>query len=170
MEKVLFKEEQRFTQWWMWLIIITSCSVPLVLITIELMQSTPESADYNSLLVNLIVISVMCLIFTTVFLVLRLKTEITETEIRVKYPPFMRRWRIFKIDEIERYEVRRYKPIKEYGGYGVRKNMFRKNKAFNIKGNIGLQLYLKNGESVLIGTQQKQAIDYAMRKMMKRKE
>ena len=35
-----------------------------------------------------------------------------------------------------------------------------------VSGKIGLQLYLKNGAKLLIGTQKKQAIEYAMEKLM----
>lgn len=78
MGKVLFKEEQRLTQWWMWLIMITSFSIPVILLTRELVQLTPESSDYNSLLVNLIVVIVLFIFFSAMFLIIRLKTEITE--------------------------------------------------------------------------------------------
>lgn len=55
-------------------------------------------------------------------------------------------------------------PIKEYGGWGI-KGKF-KSKAYNVSGNIGLQLYLKNGRKVLFGTQRQEAIENAMKKLM----
>ena len=48
-------------------------------------------------------------------------------------------------------EIREYKPIMEYGGWGIRG--FGSNRALNIKGKIGLQLVFKNGQKLLIGTQ-----------------
>ena len=41
----------------------------------------------------------------------------------------------------------------EYGGWGVRYSLTGKGRAFNVSGNIGLQLEFINGEKVLIGTQ-----------------
>ena len=73
---------------------------------------------------------------------------------------------------IEKYEVRKYNAFREYGGYGIKGRKpgrrFRgKGYAYNISGNTGLQLYLKDGKKVLIGTQRGEAIKYAMDKMMK---
>ncbi len=39
--------------------------------------------------------------------------------------------------------------------------------AYTIAGNIGLQLYMADGKKFLLGKQNKQAIEYAMKKMMK---
>lgn len=36
MEKVLFREEQRFTQWWLWLILGSALSVIVIPLAIEL--------------------------------------------------------------------------------------------------------------------------------------
>jgi hypothetical protein len=66
--------------------------------------------------------------------------------------------------EIESFEVRTYRPVTEYGGWGIKGSS--RNKAYNISGNVGLQLKLKNGRRVLFGTQESQAVEYAMRKMM----
>jgi hypothetical protein len=52
---------------------------------------------------------------------------------------------------IEKYEVITYDPILDYGGWGIKYN--RHGKAYNVSGNKGLQLYLKNGKRILIGTQ-----------------
>jgi len=46
--------------------------------------------------------------------------------------------------------VRKYKPLLEYGGYGIRG--FGNNRALNISGNTGLQLVFKDGRKLLIGT------------------
>jgi hypothetical protein len=60
--------------------------------------------------------------------------------------------------DIESVEVRTYKPILEYGGWGMRLGIFGKGKAINISGNKGVQLVLKNGKRLLIGTQKPEEI------------
>jgi hypothetical protein len=55
-------------------------------------------------------------------------------------------------------EVRKYSPIKEYGGWGFRYG-FKNGKAYNISGNMGLQLILKNGDRILIGTQKPEELE-----------
>ncbi len=167
MEKVLFKEEQRFTQWWVWLITafaLFAVIVPLVNAIIE------EQAQINSSnTARLIIYGVLIVLVLAVVLIImpfiKLKTKIAENGIYIIYFPFVRKWKIFPAQEIEKYEIRRYRAKLEYGGYGMKKRR-KVGQAFSMSGNIGLQLYLKNGKKILIGTQKKQAIEYAMVKLM----
>ena len=65
--------------------------------------------------------------------------------------PLHLKFRKYLWTEIETAEVRKYKPLLEYGGYGIRG--FGKNRALNISGNTGFQLVFKDGRKLLIGTQ-----------------
>lgn len=167
MEKVLFKEEQRFRQWWIWMITafaLLAVIVPLVSAIVE------EQAQVNSSeTARLIIFGVLAVLFFAVVLIvlpfIKLNTKITENGIYVTYFPFVRKWKKFPAQEIEKYEIRRYRARLEYGGYGMRKRR-KVGQAFSISGNIGLQLYFKNGKRILIGTQKKQAIEHAMVKLM----
>ena len=98
------------------------------------------------------------------FFKLRQQVEIKDNSLRFRFPPLASKWRMISKEEIERFEVRTYCPVSEYGGWGIKGGTW--NKAYNVRGSIGLQLYLKNGRKVLFGTQKSQAIKYAMEKMM----
>jgi hypothetical protein len=50
------------------------------------------------------------------------------------------------------------------------KKSFKWGRAYNISGNIGLQLYLNNNKKVLFGTQRQQAILHAMDTVMAEKQ
>ena len=52
---------------------------------------------------------------------------------------------------MSQYQTRQYKPIREYGGWGIRYG--RGGKAYNVSGNKAVQLVLKNGKRLLIGSQ-----------------
>ncbi len=75
-------------------------------------------------------------------------------------------------ESISRYEVRKYKPLSEYGGWGYRKigrGLFKKQVpgvSYSVNGNMGLQLYLTNGEKILIGTHEAEGVGRAMKKLM----
>ena len=97
---------------------------------------------------------------------MKLIVEVRQDSIRYRYPPIIRKWRVISKAEVWNYKVRKYNPVAEYGGWGIKLNWNRRNKAYNVKGNVGLQLYLRNGKKLLIGTQRKQAIKFAMDKMM----
>ncbi|WP_346863236.1 hypothetical protein [uncultured Draconibacterium sp.] len=167
MEKVLFKEEQRFTQWWLWLILGSTLLAIIFPLVNELLTQSLDTSPEGVL--RLVLIGVMSLLFIVavliVLLLTRLKTKIRNNEILVAYPPFKRKWLKITADEIERFEIRKYRAIREYGGYGFRSKR-RIGQAYIISGNFGLQLYLKNGKKLLIGTQKKQALEYAMDKIM----
>lgn len=52
--------------------------------------------------------------------------------------------------------VRKYDPIGDYGGWGLKGGALwnsKKGKAINVSGDIGIQLELKNSKKLLIGTQ-----------------
>ena len=165
MERILFKEEQRFTQWWLWLIVTASFAVPLLFIVREIAVLERDSEEYKSLLTSIYFLLGMGSLMVGLFVKMKLVTEITSTGIRVKFPPVKMRWKSITKDEIAGFEVKEYRPIKDFGGWGYRKNLLRKKDAYNVKGNIGLQLFLKNGKTLLIGTQRKQAIKFAMDKL-----
>lgn len=165
MERILFKEEQRFTQWWLWTIVIASFAIPMLFLISEMVGLDSQSVEYREALISLLALLGMGILLGGLFAIMKLSTQITTSGIRVKFPPLKMRWRMIAKEEILRYEVKQYSPIKDFGGWGYRKNIFRKKDAYNVKGNIGIQLYLKNGKTLLIGTQRKQAIKSAMSKL-----
>jgi hypothetical protein len=170
-EKVLFTEEQRFTQKWLWLIIIGATLIALVptiygIYSQEILgepwgnNPTDTRSLYIILFFELILMGGIILLIYK----MRLKVEIKSDGFWFSFPPLARKWRFIKKEEIAGFEVRKYSPVKEYGGWGIRGS--RRNRAYNISGNVGVQLLLKNGRKVLFGTQESQAIEYAMKKMM----
>ncbi len=170
MERVLFVEEQRFTQWWLWTIMILSLLAvvtPFVYgIYSQEVLNVPfgnNPASTNSLIVPGISVLVLVGLIFVIFVYMKLKTKITTEFVMVSFPPFIRKWKKISPDEIDRFEVRTYKAIYEYGGYGIKRG-FKSGQSYTVSGNIGLQLYLKNGKKILIGTKKRQAIEYAMRK------
>jgi len=171
MEKVLFSEEQLFTQKWLWLLLIGATLVSIVptvfgIYSQEILKvpwgnnPAEKGVLYLILLFELVIMGGIILLIYKI----RLKVEIKTDSLRFSFPPLARKWRCIKKEEIDRFEVRKYRPFGEYGGWGIKGN--NKNKAYNISGNVGLQLHLKNGRKILFGTQEGQAIEYAMKKMM----
>ena len=96
--------------------------------------------------------SILIVVFVDLLLVFfQLKTKINEKGISYQLFPFHLKEKIFTWDEIAEANIRKYSPIWEYGGWGYRYS-FKNGKAFNISGNIGLQIILKNGDKILLGT------------------
>jgi hypothetical protein len=87
---------------------------------------------------------------TLLFHVLELTVTVRTSEIDIRFRPLTRR-RI-PLSGVRSCEARDYRPIREYGGWGVRRG-WRGGWAYNVRGNRGVQLELEDGTSILIGSQ-----------------
>ena len=81
---------------------------------------------------------------------LRLYIVIDKNAINYRFFPFHFSWKKIMWGDVETAGIRKYKPISEYGGWGLRYGF--KGKAYSVSGRIGLQLYLQNGKKILFGT------------------
>lgn len=172
-EKLLFTEEQYFSNPWFWVFVIvvfTAFLTPtIVAIYSELILEIPYGENpksTQSLLIISGILLVVYMIAIVLFRIMRLIVVVRQGGVFYSYPPFILKERSFLMDEIERFEIRKYKPIREYNGWGISNSWAKSGKAFTVKGNIGLQLYLNDGKKVLFGTQRPDAIKKAMNKLM----
>lgn len=147
--KLEFTEKQRFTQWWLWLL--------LSAVMIYTIYNFIEDRQYFSTLELAISILIPILVII-LFLVIRLETKIDEHGISVRFFPFQITFRYYPWRNIKKAYVRKYSPLGEYGGWGLRQGLFGTGKAYNIKGNQGLQIILNNEKKVLIGTQKQNVL------------
>ncbi len=141
-----FKEEQKFTQWWLWVIVVGMAVIPLFGIYQQIILDKPIGDKPMSDL-GLIVFTGFTFALIVMMWRLRLKTEIDNKEIRVKLRPFSNKTIEWK--EVDSAEIIQYGFI---GGWGLR--LWTKyGTVYNTGGNKGLALVLKNGKKYLIGTQ-----------------
>lgn len=172
MEKILFAEEQKRNQWWLWLImliaLVVSTAPSIYGIYSQEVLNKPFGDQPMSTggLIGTACLSAFIMGFA-MFMIFgsKLKTKVTSDALWVAYSPIIRKWKKISPDDIERFEIRTYRAKREYGGHGMKKRL-RYGRAYTMYGNVGLQLYFKNGKKFLIGTQKKQAFEMAMKKMM----
>lgn len=143
--KTQFYEEQKFTQWWLWLILIGLALIPVYGIYKQVVQGEffGDKPMSNNGLIIATIISIGLLLL---FWFSKLKTRIDQKEIRIQFFPFANKvveWKDVKSAEVIKYG---------FVGYGIR--LFTKHgTVYNTKGNKGLALELKNGKKLLVGTQ-----------------
>lgn len=146
-----FKERQRFTQWWLWLILIGIGILPILAIYTKLIIGTDfgtnPMSNWGVVLFSLLIFGIIGL-----FLIMKLKTEINANGIRMNFFPFIKKTVSWK--EIKSVKVISYGFV---GGWGIRFGT-RYGTVYNIKGNKGLALELKNGKRFLIGTQKEKEL------------
>lgn len=148
--KILFQEKQKFTQWWLWLLLI---GLFCYLLYENYMAYQTGKLDFCAVLFSFgILIPILIL-----FYLLRLLTLVRADGIYVRFYPFHRKWKYYAWEEIEEVKVLTYKPLLDYGGWGIRYG--RKGKAYNVKGNQGLQIHFKSGKNLLIGTQKPEELE-----------
>ena len=165
MTRIYFKEEQKFRQLWILFILLASAGLWLFFmiwpgISEDLFAKEPEAA-WIMLIVGIIPVALIIL-----FLRMKLITVIDQQGVGCRFTILQRSFKRFEKEDILSYEIRKYKPIQEYGGWGIRVGGGKKGTAYNVSGNMGLQLYLKNGKKFLIGTRQEVSVERAMEKLM----
>lgn len=166
----VFNEIQKFDQWWMKLIYIGLIAMPLYSIyTWNISNEAvgnvgPE--DTNGQLI-LIICTVPILVL---FYIFKLRTEIDEIGVHYQFLPFHLSKQTLRWAEIEKCYVRTYSPIREYGGWGFRTSFGKKGKAYNIRGNKGIQIELKSGNKILIGTQRDADAEQVIHRNLKKNE
>jgi len=142
----VFKEEQQFTQWWLWLLLTVVTLIPVYGIVQQLFFKIPfgDNPMSNASLLSFLAFTILLNYF---FIIIKLETYINEKGIKFRFPPLKRKYKSIKWEEISNVFVKKYNPMLDYGGWGI------KHGSYSVKGNIGLHIILKSGKKIVIGTQ-----------------
>lgn len=158
-----FKETQKFSQWWIY-VILALVSLPFIAffayqeVTGKLIGNHPvDNHQY------LFIILFVCLV-NSLFFVMQLQTRIDLQGIHVRFFPFKPSFKHYKWDDIETVSIRHYDPISEFGGWGVRYS-FKDGKALTTSGNFGIQIKTKKGKKILIGTRKPEQAEIAIKQL-----
>ncbi len=135
----LFEEQQYFRQPWLWGLLLTILAILVVVAAL----APPD----NDVIWIVIAIHVG---FDLLFYFMKLAVEVDSDAVHIRFFPFMRK--TIPLSDIARWEARTYRPLREYGGWGIRYSL-KKGWAYNVSGNQGVQLELANGKRILIGSQ-----------------
>ena len=147
----IYVERQKFRQWWRWvLVLIGPISVLGILLRQTLAGGMIEGIVTNST-ITVFGVFMIGLVFPLMLFIMRLDTEVNQTELRIRFSPFHRKWVTFGFDRINKVEPLTYSPLKDFGGWGIRYG--KKGKAYNVSGNKGILLTFYEGKSIVIGSQ-----------------
>jgi hypothetical protein len=145
--EILFSEKQHFSPWIVWGTLVIAL-LPLAIGLYSYWNGATTGTAMGK--GTLFVVTVITLLVTTLLASSKLETVIKQEGIQVRLFPFQIKYRNFSWEEIDTVEVRKYNPLFEYGGWGIKG--FAGNRALNMKGDMGMQLVFKNGDRLLIGT------------------
>ena len=157
----IFKEEQRFTQIWLIIILLICMIIPIALITEEYSHkhSAMSTAEFITTIITIVFFSSLIFFF-------KLITRIDEKGIHYRFFPFHFSFKLIPWQDLSSAHTRKYNAMIEYGGWGLRGGFFlnkSKGTAYNVSGNIGIQLKLLNGKKILIGTHKRDAADRVLK-------
>ena len=152
-DKVLFYEKQRLRQWWLWLIVLSGIFVPLIF---DIRKMMAAGVPQQQMIYSLLGYFACCIPVLLLICCIKLETKITEKFVYARLFPLQISFRSYSFSEMSACYVRKYHPVREYGGWGL-KGTF-KNRALNISGDQGLQMVFKNEKKLLIGTRRPQEI------------
>ena len=153
----IFTEEQRFGQIWLWMVLIGMDVALFVSFFAQFFGPVPPRPSGPADLFGMALGALLCLGITALFVSLKLITRVTNQGISVQFKPLHRKLVMFPFSDISQYSVRTYRPILEYGGWGIKRGSG--GLAYNVSGNKGLQLVLKDGKRILIGTQKPEHLE-----------
>jgi hypothetical protein len=147
--KAKFTEIQKFTQWWVWLIMVSLLGLP-----VYAFLSGGLSGGLKLSPVILVVI---------LFYLLKLKTEVDEKGVRLVYFPFVNKFTEWT--EIKSVSVINYGFV---GGWGIRFGT-KYGTVYNVNGNKGMLIELNSGKTFVIGTQKEAELKNVLKELGKTK-
>ncbi|WP_350291295.1 hypothetical protein [uncultured Croceitalea sp.] len=164
----VFEEKQWFNQWWV--LLLNFSVIGLLLYFMYEWYIVGENIDKidASNYIGQTAIILMLLLIVGLMLFLRLKTSINENGIQYRFTPFHRKKRIISWKEMSECYTRKYQPITEFGGWGIKPVPKSKDMAYNVKGNMGIQIKLKDGKKILIGTQKPEEAQLVINRYFKK--
>ena len=144
--RLLFYEKQQFRQWWLW----------LLLAVINVVMVYPLVINSNVVRTPALVGETILLMVTFWLWRLALVTKINEKGIFIKFEGFHRDFKFYDWKNIDYCEIKKYNPILDYGGWGIRIG------AYNVSGNKGVLIYFKDGTKLMLGTNKEEELFAAL--------
>ena len=151
-EAPLFRERQRFTQPWLWALLLVIAGVAWWGAVQQLYLGVPfgnrPAPDWAMALITL----VFGVLFPLFFAALHLTLEVRADEIAYRFFPFHLSFRAIPATEVGRMEACTYHPLTEFGGWGIRWGAGGW-RAYTTGGDRGVRVYLRDGRKILFGSQ-----------------
>jgi len=163
-ENTYFRESQRFNQTWLWTALLVLTAVLVFKTTAQVIFGIPWGYDPPStgllLLVNVIWIAVIFL-----FASIRLDTLIDKEGIKYRFFPFHLSERVIRWESIAGCSVELFSYVTMRRYHGIRYRILHGGWTYTIRGNRWIQIDIRNGKRVFIGTQKPDEVRIVLRKL-----
>ncbi len=168
---ILFQETQRFRRVSVWVlaaITILGVAAITIYLVIGYLDVFPEMREHVP---GAMPLWVACLLFVAIMgagwlmYAAHLETEVRPSGLFVQFFPFHLSFHRIDLQHLAKVEAIEYRPILDYGGWGIRYG--RAGKAYNVSGNRGAKLTFRSGTDLLIGSQHPEELVQAIRQTLK---
>ena len=149
-DKVYFKEIQYFRQKWILLLLLIATGFAWYSFILQIILGLPVGSnpapDWATWIIWVVIgIGVPLLLYYT-----KLIIEVKSDKIIIKFVPFTSK--TIPYSKIKKTQALTYKPIQEFGGWGIRWGSGNR-RAYNVSGNQGVEIELRDGKRILLGSQ-----------------
>lgn len=144
-----FREVQRFRQPWILAIVGVIAVATWATFVQQIVRGRPVGDEPASDWVVWLLLALFGIALPAFLWLLRMETLVFDDRVEIRMKPLSQR--IIPAVEIAGAEARTYRPLHDFGGWGVRGTG--SNRAYNVSGDQGVQLVLNDGKRILIGTQ-----------------
>lgn len=156
MSLVRFREVQKFRQPWVWVLLLGTVGWMLYIFGSGLVYQLGSGRPWGNnpmsdtgLVVTSLVCFAICGGLLWLFWIMALIVEVRDEALYIHFKPLKRRTVVYS--DIAKVEAVRYRPIVDYGGWGIRRG--RNGWAYNISGDRGVRLDFDDGSDLMIGSQ-----------------
>ena len=186
-DDIIFYEYQRLKKWFTLLLFVPVCIIFIILCVTK--TGLCNILDYITISKELIIATIIMLLFMINTLWINMKTTIDKNGIHIRMwlCPFYIKSKSFLWEDISDITIVKYNPILDYGGWGIRVGAgiqdmnYRKIRfpyvrgisfgfnsiSYSISGNTGIQFLLQNKKMILIGTNKPEEVSEVIMKLGK---
>lgn len=142
----VFREVQYFRSLPLMIVIMAAMAGVVILLLCQVPILRQKNGPVAPVLIPAVIMSLVFLLF----IFMRLEVEVHTLSFRYRFFPFLPRWREFELVSVESAEAVSYRPIMEFGGWGIRygRGMW----AYTVSGNRGVIIRMRDGKTFILGT------------------
>lgn len=158
----LFEERQFSRQPWLLLLVGLIALATAAIFVQQIVRGRPVGENPMSDWGVVVLVILFGIGLPALILWMHVETTVRTDGISVSVVPFTRRF--IRPEEISHFADRTVRPLRDYGGWGIRG--FGGNRAYLMRGDTGVQLDLVSGDKVFLGSSRPAELESAIATMM----
>lgn len=164
-QNIFFHEVQEFRKSGLFTALLVGSAVTTIAVFLLWLNFPPHSSQKAG--IPLLALGIGAIVAAAILILVRcsrLTTEVNRSGLYIQYFPFHLSPQKIPLEHVIRFEIKTYKPFRDYGGYGIRYGAG--GKAYNVSGDRGVNLKFTTGRDLLIGSQRPEELARALQQLL----